>query len=107
MNGDIVAVRIVEDKDGNKNENSKNTGKRRDEGTITEILQRNVKTLVGVYTKSKNFGFVVADDKKLSADIYIPKNFRGKAKRLLDIQKQTEKQKVELLRFLVRLMIQM
>ena len=70
MNGDIVAVRITENKiDG-----------RRAEGTITEILQRNVKTVVGVYQKSKNFGFVVADDKKLSADIYIPKNFRGKAK---------------------------
>ncbi|MBO5142209.1 MAG: ribonuclease R [Clostridia bacterium] len=83
MNGDIVAVRITEDKDANNiddNENNKSTSKRRAEGTITEILQRNVKTVVGVYTKSKNFGFVVADDKKLSSDIYIPKNFRGKAK---------------------------
>ena len=70
MNGDIVAAKITEQKvDG-----------RRAEGTIVEILQRNVKTVVGVYTKSKNFGFVIADDKKLSADIYIPKNARSNAK---------------------------
>ena len=70
MNGDIVAVRITEDK----------AEGRRAEGTITEVLQRNVKTIVGVYTKSRNFGFVVADDKKISSDIYIPKKHRGKAK---------------------------
>ena len=87
MNGDIVAVRITEEK---------NEG-RRAEGTIAEVLQRNVKTVVGTYTKSKNFGFVVADEKKLPGDIYIPKNFRGKAKTndkvVVEIIKYPEKDK--------------
>ena len=30
-------------------------------------------TIVGTYQKSKNFGFVVPDDKKLGTDIYIAK----------------------------------
>lgn len=70
MHGDVVAVRIVNEKEG----------KRRAEGVVSEIIQRNVKTVVGVYTKSKNFGFVVADNRKMSEDIYIPKSARGKAK---------------------------
>ena len=87
MNGDIVAIRISNDKSEG----------RRAEGTVVDVLQRNVKTVVGVYTKSKNFGFVVADDKKLSADIYIPKNARGKAKTndkvVVEITRYPEKDK--------------
>lgn len=87
MNGDIVAVRILHEKDG----------ERRAEGRISEVLQRNVKTVVGVYSKSKNFGFVVADEKKLSSDIYIPNKFRGKAqnqdKVVVEITRYPEKDK--------------
>ena len=30
--------------------------------------------IVGTYTESTNFGFVIPDDKKLNGDIFIPKN---------------------------------
>jgi len=87
MHGDIVAVRITHEKEGS----------RRAEGSVVEILQRNVKTVVGVYTKSRNFGFVVADEKKLSEDIYIPKSARGKAKNqdkvVVEITRYPEKDK--------------
>lgn len=29
--------------------------------------------IVGVYKKSRNFGFVIPDDQAVSGDIYIPK----------------------------------
>jgi exoribonuclease R len=35
---------------------------------------------VGVFQKSKNFGFVVLDDKKIKTDIYISKKNSKKAK---------------------------
>lgn len=70
MHGDIVSVRVTHEKDGS----------RRAEGCVCDVIQRNVKTLVGVYSKSKNFGFVIPDNRKLSEDIYIPKSARGKAK---------------------------
>ena len=41
-------------------------------------LERN--KIVGTYQKSRNFGFVVPDDKKLGTDIYIPKKYTMKAK---------------------------
>jgi ribonuclease R len=63
MHGDIVLVRV----------SSKSAGSRQ-EGTIIRILERGVKEIVGTYTESKNFGFVIADDKKIANDIFIPKN---------------------------------
>lgn len=36
--------------------------------------------IVGVFQKSKNFGFVVPDDRKIKTDIYIPKKYTMKAK---------------------------
>lgn len=70
MNGDIVAVKIL---------NEKMDGKRA-EGRVVNVLKRNTKTVVGTYTKSRNFGFVVPDEKKLFADIYIPKKLAKKVK---------------------------
>ncbi|MFC0274808.1 ribonuclease R [Metabacillus herbersteinensis] len=64
MHGDIVLVRV--------NQNSA-TGSRQ-EGSVIRILERGVKEIVGMYTESKNFGFVIADDKKIANDIFIPKN---------------------------------
>ena len=37
-------------------------------------------TLVGTFEYSRNFGFVVPDNKKFGSDIYIPKKFFGKAR---------------------------
>ncbi|MFS0863967.1 ribonuclease R [Fredinandcohnia sp. 179-A 10B2 NHS] len=62
MHGDIVLVRISTESSG-----------QRKEGTIVRIIERGVKNVVGTYTESKNFGFVIPDDKKIVNDIFIPK----------------------------------
>ena len=48
------------------------TGKRL-EGRIVGIVERGTDVVVGTFAKSKNFGFVVADNQKFSKDIFIPK----------------------------------
>ncbi|MFY4774915.1 ribonuclease R [Metabacillus sp. RGM 3146] len=62
MHGDIVLVRV-----------SSGTSGARKEGTIVRILEHGIKEVVGTYTESKNFGFVIADDKKIASDIFIPR----------------------------------
>ncbi len=47
---------------------------RRREGVVTAILERGVDILVGTYSKSKSFGFVVPDNQKFGKDIYIAKS---------------------------------
>ncbi|MGM9973819.1 MAG: ribonuclease R, partial [Clostridiaceae bacterium] len=70
MNGDRVIASITK---------ADSEGKRR-EGEIVKIVERAIKTVVGVYEDSKAFGFVVPEDKKLQNDIFIPKAQKGKAK---------------------------
>ena len=43
------------------------------EGKIIKVLKHEKTKVVGVFQKSKNFGFVVPDDKKINTDIYISK----------------------------------
>ena len=62
LHGDIVLARV----------SSQGSGQRR-EGTIVRILERGAQQIVGTYTESKNFGFVIPDDKKFTGDIFIPK----------------------------------
>ncbi len=50
-------------------------GSGRQEGRITEILERGVTSVVGTFERSKNFGFVVPDDQKINDDIFIGKEF--------------------------------
>ncbi len=64
LNGDIVQAVIEKPK----------TQSRRAEGKIIKIIKREKDTVVGLFQKSKNFGFVVPDDKKFSTDIFIPKS---------------------------------
>lgn len=45
---------------------------RRAEGAVIRVLERANETLVGYYQKSKNFGFVIPDNQKINADIFIP-----------------------------------
>lgn len=48
----------------------------------TEIEQKDIKKnlrIVGTYEQSKNYGFVVPDNRRLSADIFIPKEKAGDA----------------------------
>lgn len=63
MNGDTVLVRVSSRRSG-----------ARPEGSIVRILERGMTQVVGTYTESKNFGFVIPDDKKINGDIFIPKN---------------------------------
>ena len=46
----------------------------------SKIFELEKNTVVGTYQKSRNFGFVIPDDKKLGSDIYIPKKYAMKAK---------------------------
>ncbi|MBL4935336.1 ribonuclease R [Clostridium sp. YIM B02515] len=70
MHSDKVICKVTREEQG---------GKRR-EGEIIRILQRGSKTVIGTYEDSKNFGFVVPDDKRIYQDIFIPKSDRNGAK---------------------------
>jgi ribonuclease R/exosome complex exonuclease DIS3/RRP44 len=52
--------------------NRKNSSK--EEGDVVEIIKRAKTEFVGVLQLSKNFGFLIADDAKMYADIFIAKN---------------------------------
>ncbi|WP_019415919.1 ribonuclease R [Paenisporosarcina sp. TG20] len=62
MNGDIVLARV----------SNASSGDRR-EGAVTKIVQRGISKVVGQFQDNKGFGFVLADDKKISMDIFIAK----------------------------------
>ena len=56
------------------------TDDKRAEGKIIKVVKREVTEVVGLFQPSKNFGFVVPDNKKFNQDIYIPKKFFSGAK---------------------------
>ena len=68
MHGDVVLVRV----------SSQSSGSRR-EGSVEKIIERGLQQLVGTYSESNHFGFVIPDDKKITNDIYIPKTARNGA----------------------------
>ena len=47
---------------------------KKEEGDVVEIIKRAKTEFVGVLQLNKNFGFLVADDIKMYADLFIPKN---------------------------------
>lgn len=49
-------------------------GNQKREGEIIRVIERGMKKLVGVFQRQKNFGFVVPDEGKFYADIFIPKS---------------------------------
>ncbi|HLR40370.1 MAG TPA: ribonuclease R [Virgibacillus sp.] len=69
MNNDIVLVRL-EKKDDNGN---------RPEGTVIRILERATLQVVGTFEDNRAFGFVIADDKRIPNDIFIPKSMTNGA----------------------------
>lgn len=69
MNNDVVEINLLEKRRGDHIE-----------GRVVNILKRNTNEIVGTFKKSKNFGFVVPDDKKIGSDIFISKSNWGKAK---------------------------
>lgn len=70
LHGDRVMVRITKE----------DLGKRKCEGEVETIIERANKTIIGVYEDSKNFGFVVPENKRIQNDIFIPKTKRSEAK---------------------------
>jgi ribonuclease R len=60
--------------------NKKLTGDKRAEGEVLKVLQRANLTLVGTFESSRNFGFVVPDNKRIPGDIFISKEEFHKAK---------------------------
>lgn len=68
MNGDTVAVKLL----------TREETERTREGVIQIILKRAITEVVGTFEKSKRFGFVVPDDRRLNDDIFIlKKDFNG------------------------------
>ncbi|MCT4597182.1 MAG: ribonuclease R [Vallitalea sp.] len=67
FNNDIVAIKLIK---------RESKGKRK-EGEVIQIIKRNESNVIGTYEKSRNFGFVIADNKKFTKDIFISK---GKSK---------------------------
>ncbi|KGX84423.1 ribonuclease R [Pontibacillus litoralis] len=63
MNNDRVFVRIETKSDDDK----------RPEGTVIRIIERSTSKIVGTYEDNGYFGFVIADDKRIPNDIFIPK----------------------------------
>ena len=87
LNGDTVAIKIIAKKEGDKKQ----------EGKIVKIVRHEKDTVVGTFQKSRNFAFVVPDDKNFGTDIFISKANWGKArdkkKVLVQILKYPEKGK--------------
>lgn len=68
LNGDTVLVKIIDTFTDSKNK----------EGKIVKVIKRDIDKVVGTFKNSRNFGFVVPDDKKIGTDIFISKkNFSG------------------------------
>ena len=67
MNGAMNSDKVIGRIESPKTETS------RAEGEIIRIIKRCNKEIVGTYESSKNFGFVIPDDKRIQQDIFIPK----------------------------------
>ena len=87
MNGDEILVETFE-----------SSGKSR-EGKVVKVLKRSIETVIGRFTKSKNFGFVEPIDDTI-ADIYISKknsqNYKtGQVVKVKLVKYPTDKNKAE------------
>lgn len=70
VNGDEVLIKIINDTvEGN-----------RKEGKIVKTINHKRNEIVGTFTRRKNFGFVVPDDREFNTDIFISKKSFNKAK---------------------------
>ena len=75
LNGDTVLIKVYDDIKHGKDSTSP-----KKEGKVVYIIKHEKDSLVGIFKKSKNFGFVIPDDKKASNDVYISKKNFGGAK---------------------------
>lgn len=69
MNNDKVLVRPEKKSDADN----------RPEGTVIRILERATYQVVGTFEDNKSFGFVIADDKRIPNDVFIPKSMTNGA----------------------------
>ena len=70
IHGDKVYIKV------DKEENL--LSEKRAEGKVVKIVERNTETFVGVFMESKDFAFVVPDNKRISGDIFVDKkDFNG------------------------------
>ncbi len=69
FNGDTVMVTVFKKGRGAKLE-----------GKVIEVVERARKQYVGTYKASKDFGFVVCDDKFMHVDFFVPLSLSGGAK---------------------------
>ncbi len=67
MHGDRVLA-VIEKEDGN-----------RAEGRILRILEHANREIVGLYEKSRGFGFVIPDNPRIGRDIFVPEGCGGGA----------------------------
>ncbi len=61
LHGDLVLAKITK-------------GGKKQEGEIVKILERANHTVIGTFEQSRNHGFLIPDDKRISKDIYLPKS---------------------------------
>ncbi|WP_373896275.1 ribonuclease R [Virgibacillus sp. CBA3643] len=69
MNNDKVLVRLEKKDDSDK----------RPEGSVIRVLERATLQVVGTFEDNRAFGFVIADDKRIPNDIFIPKSMTNGA----------------------------
>ena len=72
LDGDTVSIEILQEANKEKYKKA--------EGKIVKIIRHEKDTVVGTFQKSRNFGFVVPDDKNFGTDIFISKSNWGKAR---------------------------
>jgi len=86
MHNDKVLVRKFNKADG-----------RSSSGEVVRVLERSNKKIVGSYEDSRNFGFVVPDDNRISYDVFIPQSQTKGAKEgqkvVVEISKWPEKRR--------------
>lgn len=70
INGDTVLVSVT----------TRSKGDKKREGEVVRVLERANETIVGRFERERNFSFVVADDPRISKDIFIPKSKTMNAK---------------------------
>ncbi len=69
MNKDVILVRVT----------SKSNSGGKLEGEVVRIVSRANTQIVGVFQHQESYGFVIADDKRIGKDVFIPKHAFGGA----------------------------
>lgn len=64
LHGDQVLIKKISEAKGNH----------RSEAVVVKVVERANEYVIGIFEKSKNYGFVVPDNQKIAKDIFIQKN---------------------------------